>query len=110
MKYVVETIAEAAESMQQVKRSLLKRFKPGLSSKAIELTNKQLDGVRLSIEALDRITPVIVASDGTCPECGRNLDKIYEAAEDDIIYCCPFCGQALWLDSDLEEAEREQVL
>ena len=64
MEYVHKTIAEAAESMRQIKTSLLKRFKPGISPEMIEITNKQIDGVNLALEA-----PVYC-----CPYCGQALE------------------------------------
>ena len=85
--------------MRQIKTSLLKRFKPGISSEMIEITNKQIDGVNLALEALDRITPAELTADVSCLYCGRNLKKIYEAAEAPV-YCCPYCGQALGMEAE----------
>lgn len=97
MQKVKQTISDAAKSMEDLKVSLLRRFKPGMSAEEISRTNKQIDRVNLVLEALGRITPAKLRDDKCCPFCGRDLQKEYEIAQD-TVYCCMYCGQALELE------------
>ena len=94
MQRVKQTISDAMKSMTDLKSSLLRRFKPGISAEEILRTNKQLDRINIVLEALERLTPAKLQEDRKCPFCGRDLNKEYEIAQD-TVYCCMYCGQSM---------------
>lgn len=99
MQYVKELVSEAAEHVKTLRRRLLKSFKPGMSPEQVEQTNKQLDALKFAVEAIERMTPMRMIEKNICPFCERNIKNISEAAEV-TLYCCPYCGQALKIESE----------
>lgn len=100
MENVRNVIEAALEGLKAINMRICKTFKHGISDELIAENNRQLDALRLAKEAVKRLIPMASKS-GKCPECRRDLEKIYSVAEDKV-YCCPYCGQALEIEIEEE--------
>lgn len=103
MRYEVSEWSEAIGGIREIEKRVMRSFRCGISEDQTNTNNRQLEALRRARAALERFKPRLTVS-GRCAECGNDLNAMLDAAED-IIHCCPYCGQAVMFQFDDEEDE-----